>query len=259
MSDPDFKKEKIYIWEDIGRALTFRRRTGQECKSRWRSIRDYYKKQKKEEKNGAAHVPAIKRRQVYWNSLSFLDDTDDQDELTTYSAFPNVQVEMSEDTEGFDFVDCQNHINGSELDEVSTANIPRKRRKLNEEDHTSVDEQELRTDLARSIGKNEFLKKSEEIGNKSGTLESQLKEALQEMKERLTDQEPEVKSIVSEQDGPDDEIELFFKAMAATVKKFSPKLKVETKSKIFTVVTELELKHLESTSLLQSTNCKGDQ
>lgn len=218
---------------------------GVECKSRWRSIRDYYKKQKKDAKNGVSQVPAVKRRQVYWNSLKFLDDVDDE-----LKALSNVHVEISEDAE--DIIDFQVSENDTE---TPIANLPIKRRRLHRKEllREKVDRLEEPREQGETAVENSSCKQLEEtVDFSSDKLDCRLKERFKHEKERRIVQDPEVKSIASEQDGVDDEIDLFFKAMAATVKKFPPKLRIESKAKIFTVVNELETRHLESTNQLPS-------
>lgn len=50
--------------------------TGEQCKSRWRSIRDNFKRHKKTEVTGTGK-PARKKRATYWDRLRFLDDVEE--------------------------------------------------------------------------------------------------------------------------------------------------------------------------------------
>lgn len=50
---------------------------GSECKKRWKSMRDHYKRDKKEEK-GTTGKAAKKKRAQYWQRLQFLDTVEDE-------------------------------------------------------------------------------------------------------------------------------------------------------------------------------------
>ncbi|XP_039275442.1 uncharacterized protein LOC120349428 [Nilaparvata lugens] len=50
---------------------------GSECKKRWKSMRDHYKREKKEEK-GTTGKAAKKKRAQYWQRLQFLDTVEDE-------------------------------------------------------------------------------------------------------------------------------------------------------------------------------------
>ena len=50
---------------------------GNDCQKRWKSIRDHYKKQKREEK-GSTGSAAKKKRASYWDRLRFLDGAEEE-------------------------------------------------------------------------------------------------------------------------------------------------------------------------------------
>ncbi|KAG8329556.1 hypothetical protein J6590_083931 [Homalodisca vitripennis] len=52
-------------------------KTYAECKSRWRTIRDNFKRHRKGEVSGTGQ-PATKKRATYWVRLRFLDDVEDE-------------------------------------------------------------------------------------------------------------------------------------------------------------------------------------
>lgn len=56
--------------------------TGGECKKRWKSIRDHYKREKKEEKVSTGSA-AKKKRAIYWERLQFLDEVENERESFT--------------------------------------------------------------------------------------------------------------------------------------------------------------------------------
>ena len=55
----------------------------------------------------------------------------------------------------------------------------------------------------------------------------------------------------------EDEIDLFFKTIAATVKKFDLEMKAEVKSQIFSIVTKYELQHIRRSSAADTFPTRG--
>lgn len=66
----------MYLFNEIKRNLF----ADGQCKSRWKSVRDHYKRQRKLEKNTPTGSAGTKKRAVYWDRLRFLDGVEDERE-----------------------------------------------------------------------------------------------------------------------------------------------------------------------------------
>ncbi|XP_054266861.1 uncharacterized protein LOC128989031 [Macrosteles quadrilineatus] len=99
--EKDYKNvvKKEFIWSDIGKTMN---KTGTECKARWKNMRDYFRKQKKEERNQTTGSAATKRKAGYWERLRFLDVVPEE-----RCSLTNIESSVSEESFGdqLDYVD----------------------------------------------------------------------------------------------------------------------------------------------------------
>lgn len=201
---------------------------GVQCKNRWRNIKDHYKRQRKLEKNpGTGSAAAVKKRASYWERLRFLDNV--QDERESYS---NTQT-LPEQS-----ITAQNLAEDIVDDPVSETDDNAREASSNDHPETSTPTNKRKQDASQSQNMSEvknkryrqdkeltsFLKKREEERNK-----------YTKYLEKLTEPEPQV-----------DEIDLFFKSVAATVKKFSPGLRTQAKLEIMQTVCKFECQNQTS-------------
>lgn len=188
--------------------------TGGECKKRWKSIRDHYRREKKEEK-GSTGSAAKKKRAIYWERLQFLDAVEDERESFTNVSPAPINQQPTLTAEG----DTSN----PEVIDESASN-----QQTNEDPH----EPESQGPDAAPFRVPKSKKRKEN---------SCLNQFLKEKKEDRELFKKCIDELVKPPQEIDDEHDLFFKSVAATVKKFRPDLVTRTKAKIFDIVTEMEL------------------
>ncbi|CAH2012423.1 unnamed protein product [Acanthoscelides obtectus] len=202
----DFKDFQIRenCWNDIASALGKR---PDECKSRWKNIRDNFLKHKRKQKIGTGSAASAKPpKWALFEYLKFLD---------------NVKSERHEE-EVDTSLDVDNALVDDDLSSPPPSDYPRQEKKLRQNAidksrSSTPDSYAGSTSSKRSQRKNLFLENVEERS----------KQRMQ-MLSALT-QKPE-----------DDEIDLFFKSIAMTVKKLSPHQIAKAKLGILTLVTELQ-------------------
>lgn len=187
-----------------------------DCRKRWKSIRDYYRRQRKEEK-GATGSAANKKRATYWDRLRFLERADD--ERTTLS-------NVISDTDNMDNVSVElNEEHSSNHDDSSPAALACEPLPSPQTPQTS---QTPRPPISQPPPS----KKRKESAS-----------ILQYINEKKQDR-IHFKNCLEELAKPpavEDEIDLFFKTMAMTVRKFTPDLITQTKVGVFRLVTDMEI------------------
>ncbi|CAH1979226.1 unnamed protein product [Acanthoscelides obtectus] len=223
----DFKDFQIRenCWNDIASALGKR---PDECKSRWKNIRDNFLKHKRKQKIGTGSAASAKPpKWALFEYLKFLDNV--KSERQTISNVneaatgieENIDRELSEE-EVDTSLDVDNALVDDDLSSPPPSDYPRQEKKLRQNAidksrSSTPDSYAGSTSSKRSQRKNLFLENVEERS----------KQRMQ-MLSALT-QKPE-----------DDEIDLFFKSIAMTVKKLPPHQIAKAKLGILTLVTELQ-------------------
>lgn len=209
--------------------------TGTECKKRWRSIRDHYRREKKEAM-GTTGSAAKKKRAVYWDALRFLDAVDEERD-----SFSNVSAAVIDEPS-----------NSPALNDLADLNEPEEDNRL-QKTCTSYD-----VNIAKEQKSKESTPSAKGQGSEDTTFRCPKPKTRQEnltllkyMRERKEDREHFKRCIEDIANSPtpqqsDNEIDLFFKTMAATVKKFRPDLATQTKMSVFKVVTQMELLNQQS-------------
>ncbi|XP_050311418.1 uncharacterized protein LOC126746993 [Anthonomus grandis grandis] len=198
----DYKKDKV--WQDIAEQLGRKR---DECQTHWKSIRDHYKRQKKED-IGTTGFAANKKRASYWNRLSFLDTIEDE-----RKTFSNISADTSEILENNNELlqDIENHPPSSK-DKLEIPSVM-------PTEPVAIIRSKRKTRVENSALSNYLKEKKIENTQLNDTI-SQLTKCEEE-----------------------DEIDLFFKTIAKTVKKFSPKIVRKTKLKVLEIVSDMEQLH----------------
>jgi len=197
---------------------------GTECKKRWKSVRDHYRREKKEGKGtGKA---AKKKRAVYWDCLRFLDVVEDErDSFSNISEHEVTGVGDKEDKVVEECVSTEQESDQSTLP-ITSVHTPTEHTQMSSSLKTSSDDFKIPKSNKRKENAfiNKYLKEKKEDRDN-------FKKCLEE----LTTPEPE-----------EDATDMFFKTVAATVKKFRPDLATKTKAKIFQITTEMELLNQQS-------------
>lgn len=184
--------------------------TGPECQARWKSIRDHYKRQKKEDK-GRTGSAAKKKRASYWDRLSFLDTV--EDERNTISNIP------SECTENDSRETHQSH--ATSMEDISLSRI---QEPVSNESGKTVQTAVVPVPVPRKRRDNSIIEKY-----------------LKEKKTQTTQLTDCIKQLT--QPGEEDDVDFFFKSIALSVKKLPPELITQTKVKVLDTVTKMELLH----------------
>lgn len=165
-----------------------------------------------------------KKRAQYWKSLRFLDTVDDERDT-----FSNAIVEPVDDP------DIQIDSVEEQLEEV-----------VDEHTETVHVEPTKQRNAKLNVTQNHrlVLNRIKEY-EKIRTLYAYLKHVQKNVMKRL-DLQMTPESA--------DEIDLFFTAIAATVKKFNPRLKTEAKMKVFNLITRMEMENHNATYAAQCLN-----
>lgn len=154
-----------------------------------------------------------KKRAGYWNRLRFLDTVEDE-----RATFSNANTETVNDTQNYSDEDVDN-----EVVDNHTENVPAQ--------PTQKKEYEMKRP-AEPCGSTKQDKRSRKNNDIVRLLQAREEERNETIK-RL-DQ-------IMETPEHTDEIDLFFQSMAATVKKFNPRMKTEAKMKVFNLIAQMEM------------------
>ncbi|KAI5753831.1 hypothetical protein M8J77_003652 [Diaphorina citri] len=280
LKDPEFKNtlKKDLTWKEAGKVLN---KEGGECKKRWKSIRDHYNRGKREEKRSTGKA-AKKKRAVYWEKLQFLNTVEKERNSYTniHTQSSNEESAPSEHTgieEEEDIDEDDPPIQASEhsafhpLSQTETSPpSPHSTQSSNEEsapsEHTGIEEEEDIDEDDPPIQASEHsafhpLSQTETSppsphsrglafktpASKTIKERGAVPKYLQERKEDKVHLKrgPEELARQPLPQEKDHEIDLFFKTMAATVKKLPTDLATKTKANVFNFVTAMELLNQE--------------
>lgn len=182
----------------------------------------------KAEKNmttGSA-APSKKRAQ-YWKSLRFLDTVDDERDTFSNAIVepvddPDIQIDSVEEQleEVVDEHTETVHVEPTQAKECQIKRHAEPSTSTKQDKRVRKDKDIVRLLKARSEERNETMKRLDLLMTPESA----------------------------------DEIDLFFTAMAATVKKFNPRLKTEAKMKVFNLITRMEMENHNATDAAQCLN-----
>lgn len=194
-------------------------------------MRDHYKREKKEEK-GTTGKPAKKKRAVYWQRLQFLDTVEDE-----RSSFSNDLTPSHNETPSPTAPPGMDDLNVNE-----------------EDDPTDQTPQDLTRPGSSQQAQTEIFTPSPD-GQTSDVTQTPSTKTRKEsivLQRYLLDRQRDtehfkrcLEDLIKPQE-TEHEIDMFFKTMAATVKKFRPDLAIQTKASVFKVVIEMELLNQQS-------------
>ncbi|XP_050065540.1 uncharacterized protein LOC126554514 [Aphis gossypii] len=218
LKHPEYKDLQVRenVWKEISSVLT---KSVDDCKKRWRNIKDTYNRKKRSRNLGTGS--AAKNKPTKWqlaDILSFLD-------VAAYER-PSVSNILlnEEDIDEDDHTDAAN-----ETEIFNDSMLSEKNVEENEPQPSSLmlEHETTKQKLTADSKTNKKVKRSDaliEVLNKRSQERNKLMEELTKIED-------------------DDPIDAFFKSMALTVKQFSPDLKVKAKLDILRIVSELELKN----------------
>jgi len=197
-------------------------------------VRDHYRREKKEVKG--TRKAAKKKRAVYWDCLRFLDVVEHERD-----SFSNIsEHEVTGDEEDKVVEECvltEQKSDQSTLP-ITSVHTPTEHTQMSSGLKTRSDDFQIPKSIKRKENAyiNKYLKEKKEDRD-------HFKKCLEE----LTTPEPEEDATV-----------MFFKTVAATVKKFRPDLTTKTKAKIFQITIEMELLNQQSLNIGFTNIIHGD-
>ncbi|CAH1986481.1 unnamed protein product [Acanthoscelides obtectus] len=179
-------------------------------------MRDHYKREKKEER-GSTGKATKKKRAVYWERLQFLDTAGDERSSSTNVLSPS-------------------------SNEASNPEEPNINNLEHSEEHETPERASERSPIVSSTPTSDC---HEAIFRPPAPKSRKEKVAIQKYFQERTEDRLHLKrcldDIVGQPLPEDNEIDLFFRTMAATVKKFRPDLATKAKSSVFKIITDLEI------------------
>ncbi|CAI6353330.1 unnamed protein product [Macrosiphum euphorbiae] len=214
---------KENVWQQISDVL---KKTVDECKKRWKNIKDTYNKHKRNRKLGTGSSASNKpTKWVLADSLSFLD-------VVSYERTGLSNIESNKDGN-----ECTS--NNSE-----------------EEDNTIIDvddDVQSQKDLSNidTTVKNIFESNKRTLDTDKMPVKNKKTKQNDDLIEFLKKSSDERKEILNKinNDQEEDPIDAFFKSMALTVKQFSSNFKIKSKKEVFNIITQLEIENNNSDSL----------
>lgn len=223
---------KESVWDEIALSLD---RTVSECKTRWRTIRDSYRKTQKRLQMGC-------RTKSKYNTenLKFLE------RVTKYSLEGPISPSHNEPNE------LISHENSELPDfavEVETGAVDRDS-KSHENKGDDHDTERDKTVISRGFQRSETLSKAntslKPVIQKKKRPKLAKEKIHEEIKKEHEDRKRISKDLLSEEksDTPEHPVEMFFRSMAKIVMTFPPHLIAETRNKVCSIISEMELRSI---------------
>ncbi|CAD7082302.1 unnamed protein product [Hermetia illucens] len=196
-------------------------------------LKQHYKREEKKEE-GTTGKAAKKKRPQYWQRLQFLDTVEDErTSFTNVFALSNAGASFETPQQGIG----NEYEEDAPIEQTSQHLSPHTSSQLTQRTNSTPSPHEERSEL-------EFQRPNPKQRKESSVLQKYLlerKEDRKHLKRCLED--------LLAYPGPpqnENEIDMFFKAMAATVKQFRLDLATRTKTSVFKVVTDMELLNQQS-------------
>ncbi|RZF41087.1 hypothetical protein LSTR_LSTR002719 [Laodelphax striatellus] len=208
LSHPDYKNnvKRDLKWKKIGVSLN---KSGEHCKSRWRTIRDNFKRHRKTECTGQ---PTKKKRATYWHRLRFLDDVEDERQGFSYT-------EDRDGPTGPEDVEDVSIVEEVDTETNEECNFPA----CSTQDECGKIVEKVKSNLIVEVMK----RKEETQGQLMKTIEK----------------------LITPQVTVEEDIDIFLKSISSTIKQFTPAEKAEAKRKIFNLVSDIEIRHHAANNL----------
>nr|XP_018909106.1 PREDICTED: protein suppressor of variegation 3-7-like [Bemisia tabaci] len=239
---PDYKNTalKAAIWESISEAVN---KTEKECKFKWKYMRDYYIKRKREKR-----LPTEKDASVC-HLLSFLSDP-----LETGPMAGNIPPETTNESndgtseEGDEASDDTTHEEeeaSNRVKETPGDQIPRLRRRATAPTVTSTSRNSA-TSISRVSSRSRTLGRRKLVSCERATkkFRRQTKECNESTETIISGRSR------SQLQPPSDPIDAYFSGILATVKNLPPLLQLEAKRDISNIVFNLEFRALQDQTTL---------
>ncbi|XP_060861708.1 uncharacterized protein LOC132938721 [Metopolophium dirhodum] len=230
LSDKNYKDNciKDNVWKEISQSIG---KNVNDCKTRWRTIRDSYKKNLKKRRLGTGSAATTKSK-YNDDSLSFLDNIENERRTTS-----NISVEKKACNDNTNYSEMAVNDSFDQTEEIE----PEKELLLKSSEpllDMPIDDKLPNTEINHSLI-DSFTKPCE----KKTTRRAQDK-ILDEIKKGREERLAALREM--KQQESIDPIQTFFKSMASTVSMFPPESVVEAKMRIFNIVSEMELRLLKT-------------
>ncbi|XP_022184496.1 uncharacterized protein LOC111043760 [Nilaparvata lugens] len=240
---PDYKclMKKDQLWDKIGGLLD---KTGEECKNRWRNIRDNYRRHKRDEEDTGK--PNKKKRATYWDHLTFLEDADEEwkgstiSNDTTLIGYVSLFSEEDNATENPQ-PEAIVTLPPSEPNDfyMETEDTPSKSNDFYIENEDTPSKS---NDFYIEVGKRTSDKSIEQLQKKVKENDA-MTELLDCGGEERIHFLKCLQQILEQHSKEENDIDIFLKSVGSTLKTFSPAEKAEAKKKIFNIVSDMEIRH----------------
>nr|CAD7459043.1 unnamed protein product [Timema tahoe] len=217
LSDRNYKDNfmKENVWIEIAGRLG---KAVPECKTRWRTIRDSYRKIKNKKKQKGSRAGAPAKSKYNDKKLRFLDEAILKRTTRTKKVVSDVGSLRS--------------VNNAEEDSNDKTSLGVSNEDGEADDSLALEDKTLKR---KSCGP--------AASKKRNQIDILIEEARQERSSKLLDEIIEQKNFP-----PDHPIQTFFKSMASTVMTFPPHLIAETRMNVCNIVSEMEIRALRENS-----------
>ncbi|XP_033228670.1 transcription factor Adf-1-like [Belonocnema kinseyi] len=208
-------------WAEIAEGL---KQPVEECKSRWRNVRDTFMRRKRSQKISTGSARSRKRRRWFLEgSLDFLHQVENE----KATAVPANSGDLDSDEEP------KSQTEETEIEEPIYNNENAETLQLIEEHLITIKEEDIDK------------RKHEE--NTSSRRKQKVTDTILETIGKNSNERQEFLSKVFESKTEDDHpIDVFFKSMAESVKKMSQERQIRAKMQVFQIIGQLELEELNS-------------
>ncbi|XP_050526067.1 uncharacterized protein LOC126896916 [Daktulosphaira vitifoliae] len=241
LKNANYKDQQIRdnVWKLISNSLN--KKSVDDCKKRWKNMKDTYNKNKRSRKLGTGS--STKNKQKKWvlaDALSFLDVCFyERTGLTNFNSTNEIKNSKEEDSLTVT-VDDEN--NSSNLNDFSI---------MSATETTTVHDTELENNF--NTEKKYLTLKKKLSKEKIPTKKLNQNKELVSLLKRSNEERQQILNSINKVEEEEDPIDAFFKTMAITVKSFPQHLKIKAKKEVFNIITNLEIEN-SSTSSTQNRN-----
>ncbi|KAF5271830.1 hypothetical protein FQR65_LT05061 [Abscondita terminalis] len=217
---------KDNIWEEIAKEM---QKPVSECKKRWASLRDSFRKSLKSQETKSGQGSLKKRLWRFDKQMTFLRPF-----MANRKQISNVDDSDSSESERYEQENY--HIEEDHVDNVASPASNASGSSISRPCSVDVSD------------------KSKISTSRKSKLKSKTNLSTAEVLQNYLNEKSNRKHPAFESDSPAETITKFFDCMAATVRTLSPQLQIEVKSKIFGIVSDAETRNLN----INSMNSRGE-
>ncbi|CAI6347043.1 unnamed protein product [Macrosiphum euphorbiae] len=223
----EYKDQQIRdnVWKEISNIL---KKSVDDCKKRWKNMKDTYNKNKRNKKLGTGSF--LKNKPTKWalaGTLSFMDVCSyEQVGMTNFKNEMNNSEEEDTLIQAVEDENNSNYVNNCSC--ISTTEPTMEQPEL---------ENILETEKIKLFKEKRPTKKIKRVN-----------EELVSVFNKSCDERQNILNTINKDEKDEDPTDAFFKTMAITVKSFPQHLKIKAKKEVFNLITDLEIESYNSTS-----------